>query len=97
VRSDLLDQERQRLSSKKSGRTLRTQKTIATLDALSLVGSAGGYLSFENWGLTDDYLEALLEAHDGLGQETNAADVPTGLVGAKLVLKIDVFRVQSSE
>jgi hypothetical protein len=27
----------------------------------------------------------------------NAADVPTGLVGAKLVLKIDVFRVQSSE
>lgn len=83
VRSDLLDQERQRLSSKKSGRTLRTQKTIATLDALSLVGSAGGYLSFENCGLTDDYLEALLEAHDGLGQETNAADVPTGLVGVK--------------
>ena len=27
----------------------------------------------------------------------NAADVPTGLVGAKLALKIDVFRVQSSE
>lgn len=27
----------------------------------------------------------------------NAADMPTGLVGAKLALKIDVFRVQSSE
>lgn len=84
VRQDLLCQERARLTSKKSRKTLRTQKTLATLDALSLVGSAGGYLSFENWGLTDDYLEALLEAHDGLGQETkSAADVPTGLVGVK--------------
>lgn len=28
-------------------------------------GSAGGYLSFENWGLTDDYIEALLDAQEG--------------------------------
>eukprot|EP00931_Biecheleriopsis_adriatica_P052251 TRINITY_DN30378_c0_g1_i2.p1 TRINITY_DN30378_c0_g1~~TRINITY_DN30378_c0_g1_i2.p1 ORF type:complete len:1630 (+),score=356.30 TRINITY_DN30378_c0_g1_i2:150-5039(+) len=55
--------------------------------SISSPGSAGSYLSFENWGLTDDYIEALLEAHDGsdgLGRfaaRLERCDAPLGLIG----------------
>ncbi|CAJ1455642.1 unnamed protein product [Effrenium voratum] len=81
MRKDLLMEELQRLAGRKS---MRMQRTVQALDSLTSAGSAGGYLSFENWGLTDDYLEALLEAHDGLGvREKKITDVPNGLVGVK--------------
>ncbi|CAE8628737.1 unnamed protein product [Polarella glacialis] len=44
-------------------------------------GSAGGYLNFERWGLTDDYIESLLEAY----VSRDGAESKPGLVGVEHV------------
>eukprot|EP00930_Biecheleria_cincta_P022335 TRINITY_DN16310_c0_g8_i1.p1 TRINITY_DN16310_c0_g8~~TRINITY_DN16310_c0_g8_i1.p1 ORF type:complete len:1606 (+),score=285.74 TRINITY_DN16310_c0_g8_i1:302-4819(+) len=41
-------------------------------------GAAGGYLSFENWGLTDDYIEALVEAQES-GQPSDSRKMAQGM------------------
>lgn len=64
-----------------------TRLTKSALEMIAAAGAAGGYLNFQNWSITDDYIEALLEAHDGVAPETQTrfslTDVPVGLQGVK--------------
>ncbi|OLP96819.1 hypothetical protein AK812_SmicGene20901, partial [Symbiodinium microadriaticum] len=64
-----------------------TRLTKSALEMIAAAGAAGGYLNFQNWSITDDYIEALLEAHDGVAPETQTrfslTDVPFGLQGVK--------------